>query len=278
VPSSALTPGVPTAPSTPAKSTVGATTPATSVKVVVLASTRTTLRRGDRGTAVRHLQLKLRAHGQHYVVADGDFGALTQRAVKVLQRAMHRTATGVANVAFLRKLGLDVVIVMAASSSPRPATPPATKYLHAFPIVGTTTTPYSPKSYPYTDVFGKLGPEGAIAGADLPAAKGTPVVSACNATVIFINPPATATALGGAWIELQDIEGTEYSYEHLNSISSNVKIGSEVKTGQAIGTVGNSGDAASAAPYLFLEVQPGGGAAVDPFPDLNRLDPAVAKA
>ena len=246
-----------------------------SATVVVVSSTSTTLRRGDFGKAVRALQLKLRVRGQHYVVADGSFGSMTQRAVKVVQRVLHLKATGVADVVFLRQIGLRVVVVAvaprsAASQAPRP--PAATKYLRAFPIVGTPTQPYSTTTYPYSDVFGKAGAEGQIQGADLPAAKDTPVVAVCNATVININ--RVATGLGGIWIWLQDVTGNQYYYAHLGTISAALNVGSQVRTGQEIGAVGNSGDAAVGAPYLYLEVHPGGAAAIDPFSDLNILDPA----
>jgi murein DD-endopeptidase MepM/ murein hydrolase activator NlpD len=269
---SVLAPGAPVAPSAPKKPAVAVSTKK-SATVVELSSTSTGLRRGDSGPAVRKLQLKLRAHGQHYVVADGSFGRVTQRGVEVVQRAMHLKVTGVANVAFLRKLGLEVVVVAATVPTPAAPTPRVTKYLRAFPIVGTSTDPYSTSKYPYADAFGTLGAEGPIQGADLPAAKGTPVVAVCNATVIDIN--RVATGLGGVWIWLQDVTGNQYYYAHLNSISAVLNIGSELRTGQDIGTVGNSGDAESGAPYLYLEVHPGGGAAIDPFHDLNVLEPAA---
>ncbi len=272
---SVLSPGAPVTPSVPTKPAVVVSKNKSAV-VVELSSTSSGLRRGDSGTAVRNLQLKLRAHGQHYVVVDGSFGALTQRGVEVVQRAMHLKVTGVANVAFLRKLGLEVVVVTAALPKPAQPTPPVTRYLRAFPIVGTSTDPYSTSKYPYADVFGKPGAEGPIQGADLPAANGTPVVAVCNATVIDIN--RVATGLGGVWIWLQDITGNQYYYAHFDSISASLNIGSEVRTGQDIGSVGNSGDAESGAPYLYLEVHPGGGAAIDPFHDLNILDPASGKS
>ena len=124
-------------------------------------------------------------------------------------------------------------------------------------------------------MFGKPGAEGPIQGADLPAGLGTPVVAVCNAEVISMT--RTATGLGGIWIWLQDVTGTQYYYAHLNGIAAGIVPGTQLSTGQVLGTVGNSGDAASGAPYLYLEVHPGGGAAIDPFPDLNLLEQTVTK-
>ncbi|WP_159587409.1 N-acetylmuramidase domain-containing protein [Chelativorans xinjiangense] len=52
------------------------------------------LRKGDRGTAVRHLQNLLRALG-HAVAADGDFGPKTDAAVTLFQRHQGLTADGI---------------------------------------------------------------------------------------------------------------------------------------------------------------------------------------
>jgi len=244
---------------------------------IVLPTSHEFLRRGDVGTAVRKLQLKLRAHHEMAVVADGAFGAVTQHAVAVLERSYHQAANGVAGVPFLRKVGLTVKLsATPAATTTASVSIPHTQYLRSFPLVGTKAIPYSPSLYPYSDVFGKPGPEGPIQGAQLPAALGTPVVAVCNAEVISMT--RTATGLGGIWIWLQDVTGTQYSYAHLNSIAAGIVPGTQLSTGQVLGTVGNSGDAAGGAPYLALEVHPGGGAPIDPFPDLNLLERTPAKA
>lgn len=277
LPSTSTSAGSPVAPagSTPAK----VVTKPTSTTTVVLSSTQATLRRGDRGTAVRNLQLKLRAHRLHYVVADGDFGPLTQKAVKVMQGRYHMAKTGVATVPFLRKLGLEVVVTAAIHVEADVAAPAATKYLRVFPIAGNAAHPYSTKLYPYTDVFGQPGPLSSptesvpYEGAELPAAAGTPVVAVCNLTVVNLN--REGDGVDGIWIQLQDITGTQYYYEQLDSVASGLTAGSSVKTGQEIGTVGDTGVGDAIGPSLYLQVNPGGGAAIDPYSDLNVLEPTV---
>jgi murein DD-endopeptidase MepM/ murein hydrolase activator NlpD len=245
--------------------------------VVVLSSKHAYLRRGDSGTAVAKLQKKLRALHQRGIAVNGTFGATTWGAVRTLQRRYHQHVSGVAGVAFLTKVGLTVKIttpVVLASSSASGVT---TAYLRTFPIRGTTAHPYSPTLYPYSDVWHTIGPEDTpIQGAELPAALGTTVVSACNGTVIQQTP--TATGVGGWWIEIEDTTGTTYWYSHLNSYARGIHIGAQVATGQPIGTVGNSGDAAGGPPYLYLEVDRGGSLPVDPFRDLNLLEPTVTGA
>lgn len=262
-----------------AASTPAPTSPSSSSSawVIVLPRTRAYLRRGDHGTAVRKLQFKLRAHHQTSVVADGAYGAVTEHAVVALERSYRQPPNGVAGVRFLRRVGLRVAFsATTAAVASASITVLHTRYLRAFPIVSAKATPYSTALYPYADVFGKPGPEGPVQGADLPAAHGTPVVAVCNAEVISMT--RTATGLGGIWIWLQDVTGTQYYYAHLNGIAPAIRPGSQLATGQALGTVGNSGDAASGAPYLYLEVHPGGAAAIDPFSDLNLLSPTPARA
>ena len=54
-----------------------------------------TLRRGSRGTPVRTLQTRLRAHGATTVKADGSFGPATQTAVRNFQKAKSLTVDGI---------------------------------------------------------------------------------------------------------------------------------------------------------------------------------------
>ena len=245
--------------------------------VVVLSSTHAYLRRGDSGSAVTKLQKKLRVLHARGIAVNGKYGATTWSAVRTLQRRYHQHVNGVAGVVFLTKVGLTVKITTPAVLSSSSSSDSKTTYLRAFPIHGNASHPYSPTLYPYTDVWNTIGPEDTpIQGAELPAALGTPVVAACNGTVIQQTP--TATGVGGWWIKIEDTTGTTYWYTHLNDYARGVHVGSQVVTGQTIGTVGNSGDAAGAPPYLYLEVDRGGTVPVDPFPDLNLLEPTVTKA
>lgn len=55
-----------------------------------------TLRKGDRGAAVRTLQLRLRNVLNRNLVVDGDFGAATERAVRLFQDLYDLTVDGIA--------------------------------------------------------------------------------------------------------------------------------------------------------------------------------------
>ena len=111
--------------------------------------------------------------------------------------------------------------------------------------------------YRLTAQFGETGLWATYhTGLDLAAPPGTPLVAIANATV-------TSAGYDGAYgnktvLTLED--GTEIWYAHQTSIS--VTTGESVTAGEAIGTVGSTGNVTG--PHLHLEVRPGGGDPVDP--------------
>jgi peptidoglycan hydrolase-like protein with peptidoglycan-binding domain len=69
------------------------------------------LQRGSRGTPVKTLQSNLNTRGQQILV-DGIFGLQTQGAVKRVQPAVGRPATGVVDAATAKALGFTPVIAL----------------------------------------------------------------------------------------------------------------------------------------------------------------------
>jgi murein DD-endopeptidase MepM/ murein hydrolase activator NlpD len=106
-------------------------------------------------------------------------------------------------------------------------------------------------------------------GQDLSAAEGTPVVAPRGGLVEAVQYQAAGA---GHYIVLDaDDEDHDYVFMHLKTGSITVEEGDRVRTGQAIGEVGNTGS--STGPHLHFEIWVGGwytgGEPIDPLPLLQ---------
>jgi hypothetical protein len=143
-----------------------------------------------------------------------------------------------------------------------------------FPVVGPAT---------YVNDFGDPRGQGTHAGIDIMAPKRALAVAVEAGTVRFW----TSSPRAGCMLYLHGKSGTRYLYIHLNNdltlqndnrgrcvpgvaYAPGLKDGAEVKAGEPVGFVGDSGDADGGAPHLHFEVQRGGRTTVNPFPHLNR--------
>jgi murein DD-endopeptidase MepM/ murein hydrolase activator NlpD len=108
-------------------------------------------------------------------------------------------------------------------------------------------------------------------GVDIFAKKRTPLIAAADGRVMRVNE----NNLGGkvVFIRPHDKNYTLY-YAHLDS--QLVVPGQEVKTGDIIGLMGNTGNAKTTPPHLHFGIYASGGA-VDPFPFINHERPAIAE-
>ena len=106
-------------------------------------------------------------------------------------------------------------------------------------------------------------------GQDLSATEGTPVVAPRGGLVESVQYQAEGA---GHYVVLDaDDEDYDYVFMHLKTGSITVEEGDRVRTGQAIGEVGNTGS--STGPHLHFEIWVGGwytgGAPIDPLPLLQ---------
>src|SRR5918996_816680 len=113
----------------------------------------------------------------------------------------------------------------------------------------------------FVDSFGAPRSGGrAHEGVDMMAASGTPTVAPVRGRVEH-----RGNATGGLSWWLYGDNGDEYYGTHLSAYE-NQGVG-WVAAGTVIGYVGDSGNAAGT-PHLHFEIHPGGGAAVNPFPQV----------
>ena len=113
----------------------------------------------------------------------------------------------------------------------------------------------------FVDSFGAARSGGrAHQGVDMMAAAGTPTVAPAGGRVEH-----QGSSLGGLswWIHADD--GTTYYGTHLSGYAN--EGAGWVQAGTVIGYVGDTGNAAGT-PHLHFEMHPGGGAAVDPYPQV----------
>ena len=145
-----------------------------------------------------------------------------------------------------------------------------------FPIAG---------SVAYTNDWGDARWQGSHQGTDIMAPRRTIAVAAEAGKVKYW----TSSSSAGCMLYLYGKSGTTYLYIHLNndvtkgndnrgkcvagmSYAKGLHDGQSVEAGEAIGYVGNSGDADSTDPHLHFEVHPNDGGAVNPYPYLKKAE------
>ncbi len=145
-----------------------------------------------------------------------------------------------------------------------------------FPIVGAVA---------FTNDWGDARWQGSHEGTDIMAPRRTIAVAAEAGKVKYW----TSSSSAGCMLYLYGKSGTTYLYIHLNndvtkgndnrgrcgpgmSYAKGLRDGESVEAGEAIGYVGNSGDADHTDPHLHFEVHPNDGGATNPYPYLNKAE------
>ena len=127
-----------------------------------------------------------------------------------------------------------------------------------FPIAGVA-------NYSHDWLFPRYGPGFRFHhGTDVFAPFGTPLRAAVDGIVT-----AKTSELGGLSVKITMPDGTYFYYAHLSSLPDDFVDGAEVKTGDIVGYVGDSGNAKGGSPHLHIGVYPQGGGPTDPKPILD---------
>lgn len=102
-------------------------------------------------------------------------------------------------------------------------------------------------------------------GLDIMAPHGSYIASPTDAVVTRTGKGESA----GTYVYTTGPGGESFRYMHLDRIADGIKSGTELKAGDLIGYVGDTGNAKGGAPHLHLEVREGR-EATDPYPRLTR--------
>ena len=102
-------------------------------------------------------------------------------------------------------------------------------------------------------------------GIDIFAPYGTPLVAVESGVITKVG----TVNLGGLRIWLAGDSGTYWYYAHLSGIEPSLQVGQRVEVGDVIGFVGDSGNAQGTPPHLHLQMHPGNGDPINPYPTMK---------
>ncbi len=180
--------------------------------------------------------------------AAGQYKALKKRVTDLKAEAARQAAAAAAAAVAAKK-----------AAKKKPGVQPGS---FVFPVDG----PHS-----YADTWGAPRSGGRThKGCDIMAARGTPAVACVSGRITSLS--RADVGLGGKYYWLSGDNGTGYYGCHLESLASDIQVGTRVVPGQVLGYVGNTGNAAGGPCHLHFEIHPGEGAAVDPYPTLRAND------
>jgi murein DD-endopeptidase MepM/ murein hydrolase activator NlpD len=112
---------------------------------------------------------------------------------------------------------------------------------------------YGPVSF--VDTFGAFRgdiPGNWHHGDDIFAPLGAPILACADGTVFSVG----WNDIGGNRLWLRDAQGNQFYYAHLSAFSPLARNGLQVKAGQVLGFVGNTGDASGTPTHLHFEIHP----------------------
>lgn len=203
--------------------------------------------RGERGERVIALQQALISAGVKIRGgADGVFGRLTATALKRFQRRNGLAITSAMNAPTAYKLGLIEAPAM---------------QLSVFPVQGPCS---------FIDTWHDPRGNGRLhIGVDIIAPRGNLVYAVADGTITRTYQVGR-DKLSGNGVRLTMADGTYFFYGHFDAIAPGITVGTTVTAGQVIGTIGSTGNTST--PHLHLEIHPGGGEAINPYPIMKAID------
>ena len=128
---------------------------------------------------------------------------------------------------------------------------------YTFPVISTTW---------FEDSFGADRERGKRRheGTDLFGKEGTPIVSICGGKVEQLG----WNRLGGERVGIRGDDGNYYYYAHLQYISTLLVKGKRIEAGEAVGSMGHTGDALTTPDHLHFGIELSNGQWINPYPFL----------
>jgi hypothetical protein len=140
-------------------------------------------------------------------------------------------------------------------TAPRKSLPPVREIpFNVFPKLtagGYVFPVYGPASYSNTFGAPRAG-TGWHHGEDIFAPLGAPILAVANGIVYSVG----WNDVGGLRLWLQDLAGNEFYYAHLSAFSPLAVNGAQVRAGDVLGFMGNTGDAEHTPYHLHFEIHP----------------------
>lgn len=122
--------------------------------------------------------------------------------------------------------------------------PKLTPSRYVFPVYGQSS---------FTNTFGAPRADtGWHHGEDIFSPLGAPLLAVADGTLFSVG----WNDVGGYRLWLRDRQGNQFYYAHLSAFSPLAQNGAEVKAGDVVGFMGNSGDAAGTPYHLHFEIHP----------------------
>ncbi len=155
--------------------------------------------------------------------------------------------------------GTQLLVAYVGADRPYAALPPAPA--GGVPLTVTPPLKGGPYTFPVTgnaffaDTYGAMRsdvPGGWHHGDDIFAPLGQPVVAVANGKVYKVG----WNKVGGWRLWLRDAQGNRFYYAHLSGYTKFGKSGTQVKAGQQLGFIGNTGDAFTTPHHLHFEIHP----------------------
>lgn len=103
-------------------------------------------------------------------------------------------------------------------------------------------------------------------GLDIMAPRGAAIGSPTEAVVTRTGKGSSS----GTYVQTANPGGEIFNYYHLDEIADGIRSGTELKVGDVLGYVGNTGNASGGATHLHFEIRDGR-RATDPFPRITEV-------